>query len=245
MKAIYTPTGKAKEYSNLACNLYTGCSVGCKYCYAPSIMRMTREEFRTQARPRFQIIQQLEKDLITLKRQENTETPVLFCFTCDPYQPALDTEHHLMRQALQLMHKHRIPVSILTKREEAVKDFDLLAVCKYPEFGMTLTFSSDTDTKNWEPGSSLPGKRLETLYTAKTTYGIKTWASLEPIIDVKQTLDLIEASHTFVDMFKVGKWNHSPQADTLDWVDIRRRVVGALEDHGCRYLLKKDLKWAR
>lgn len=32
-KAIYNPKGKAGEYSEWACNFYTGCSNNCQYCY--------------------------------------------------------------------------------------------------------------------------------------------------------------------------------------------------------------------
>lgn len=32
-KAIYNPSGKAGEYSQWACNYFTGCSNECEYCY--------------------------------------------------------------------------------------------------------------------------------------------------------------------------------------------------------------------
>ena len=34
MNVIYEPKGRAREYSELACNLYRGCTHGCRYCYA-------------------------------------------------------------------------------------------------------------------------------------------------------------------------------------------------------------------
>ena len=37
MKVIYEPKGRAKEYAELAVNLYNGCSHGCEYCYARKI----------------------------------------------------------------------------------------------------------------------------------------------------------------------------------------------------------------
>lgn len=38
MNVIYEPKGRAREYAPLACNLYMGCTHGCKYCYAPACM---------------------------------------------------------------------------------------------------------------------------------------------------------------------------------------------------------------
>lgn len=45
MKIIYEPKGAAKEYSELAVNLYLGCNHGCKYCFAPRCMFKTKEEY--------------------------------------------------------------------------------------------------------------------------------------------------------------------------------------------------------
>lgn len=42
MKPIYEPSGAAKEYGDLAINIYTGCPHGCFYCFAPSVLRRDR-----------------------------------------------------------------------------------------------------------------------------------------------------------------------------------------------------------
>lgn len=243
MRAIYEPTGRAKEYSELACNLYNGCSFGCTYCYAPAVMRMTPEQFSVP-RPRNGVIESLNADCIRLKRLGEQKKHVLFCFTCDPYQP-IDAQHHLMRSALEVLRRHRIPPRILTKSDRAEADFDLLSVCVDPEFGMTLTHYNDDLGRFYEPRASSTHSRFKTLYTAKNNYGIRTWVSLEPIIKVEETVRCIEWTHEFVDYYKVGKWNHSPEATGMDWVSIRQRVIGVLEDYGCVYTVKKDLREAR
>ena len=46
MNAIYEPKGAAREYAELACNLYTGCNHGCLYCYAPGRRFMFKDSLR-------------------------------------------------------------------------------------------------------------------------------------------------------------------------------------------------------
>ena len=48
MPAIYIPSGKAREYSPYACNLYLGCSHACEYCYTPDALRRGLAELKTR-----------------------------------------------------------------------------------------------------------------------------------------------------------------------------------------------------
>ena len=48
MGYIYEPKGRAREYGELALNLYSGCRHGCKYCYVPAVLR--RKTFTIQCR---------------------------------------------------------------------------------------------------------------------------------------------------------------------------------------------------
>ena len=62
MPVIYEPRGKAREYSELACNLYTGCIHKCKYCYCPAIMRKSLDEWSNNPHARTRILKQLENE---------------------------------------------------------------------------------------------------------------------------------------------------------------------------------------
>ena len=57
MKPIYEPRGAAKEYGDLALNIYTGCPHRCFYCFAPSVLHREREAFHTNVQPREGIIE--------------------------------------------------------------------------------------------------------------------------------------------------------------------------------------------
>ena len=234
---IYEPRGKAREYCRLAVNLYSGCSHGCIYCYAPNAVHKTRQEFK-QARPRLGIIDKLTIEAARL-RFDKPDCPILLCFTCDPYQPS-EATFRITRQAIEILKSNRLNVEILTKGDGIVsRDFDLYG--KEDWFGVTLTCDNAEDSVKWEPIAAVPRQRIENLRTAHDK-GIKTWVSLEPVLYPEQTLNLIDMTHEFVDEFKVGVLNYHPLRLTINWADFGRRAIDKLESLGCRYYLKDDLR---
>jgi len=237
MPLIYEPRGKAAEYSPLALNIYTGCGHGCVYCYAPSATYKQREYFHATPQPRNNFFAQLEKDLPKVKGDRR---PILLCFTTDPYQP-IDTKFKLTRWALSSLIKNGNAVRILTKGGmRAERDFDLMAAGSV-EFGATLTFLDPNQSGRWEPGAPSPADRIDSLRAAHAT-GIQTWASLEPVIDPDQTCAIVEATHNFVDHYKVGKLNYHPRAKEIDWRAFRKRITSLLERLGKSFYIKKDLQ---
>jgi len=77
---IYKPKGRAREYSPLALNIYSGCDHGCRYCYVPGLLRRDRESFRRVV-VRADVLQEVGREAGRL----NGEDQVLLCFTGDPY----------------------------------------------------------------------------------------------------------------------------------------------------------------
>jgi len=244
MRLVYEPAGRAREYAPLALNLYTGCSHGCSYCYAPAAMRKDPRTFK-HAQPRADIIANLERELTRngdgSLLDAGDHPPVLLCFTSDPYQPVA-IESGVTRAAIETLHAHGYPVHILTKGGmRATADFDILGTHPGDAFACTLTFVNERDSLVWEPQAALPRDRRHALTIAHHR-GITTWASLEPVIDPEQTLDLIALTADVVDLFKVGTLNHHAHAATIDWPDFARRVVYLLDSLECDYYLKDDLR---
>lgn len=66
--------------------------------------------------------------------------------------------------------------------------------------------------------------------------------NLTPIIAPAQSLEIIRQTHSFVDLFKVGKLNHHSLAATIDWRIFGHDVQDLLESLGKRYYLKRDLR---
>lgn len=235
MSIIYPPAGRAKEYCELAVNLYRGCGHGCIYCYAPSATRSDREKFYTQPQPRVDVINKLRKQLKTYEGDK----PILLSFTSDPYQP-LDEELQLTRQAIKLLKDNGQKIVILSKGGKRMeRDYDLLDNEDF--VGATLTFVNEKDSLEWEPGAALPSERMSALKKAKSM-GISTWASLEPVIDPEQSLEIIRQTHEYIDLYKIGVLNYHKKAKETDWYKFADEVMKLLKLYGNKYYIKNDLK---
>lgn len=233
---IYEPKGKAGEYGEYALNLYDGCTHGCKYCYVPAIRRKTPEAYHAVAKERNFRWETLKKEI-----REHSGKPLFLCFTCDPYQPVND-EAGLTGRIISMCHESKVAVTLLTKggkRSEA----DLKLLAENPalsNYGATLTFVEETDSLAWEPAAALPEERMSILRKAHDM-GIPTWASLEPVIDPDQSLEIIRQCHEFVDVFKVGRWNHDVRANAINWKSFGQEAVRLLKQYGNKFYIKKDL----
>ena len=235
-KVIYEPKGKAREYGELAVNLYNGCSHGCKYCYVPLITKRDRLEFSKYVKERKNILESIREEAPLYKGRE-----VFMSFTSDPYQ-AIDKELEFTREAIKVLNRKGVAVCVLTKAGKASeRDFDLLAKRKKNRYGATLTFLDEERSLRVEPKAATPKERLSALRKAHKL-GIPTWVSLEPVLDPQETLNIIKKTHKFVDMFKVGKLNHDSKAGRVDWHKFGHDAVALLKKYGKDYYIKKDLR---
>jgi DNA repair photolyase len=244
MTAIYEPRGKAREYSPLAVNLYKGCAHACAYCFAPSATFTDREKFSSPdyIQPRPGILEALEKDA---RKMAGDPREILLSFTSDVYQ-STEKELGITRQALEILTAHRLTVTILTKGGPwgILRDMDLLKMNPRNAWSVTLTHDDPAVSLEWEPGASLPADRIESLRIAHAA-GIKTWVSFEPVIDPEGVYRLLEATHEFVDLYKVGKLNYHTRAKEINWPTFREKMIAQLERLGKPYLIKKDLLEAK
>ena len=203
MSIIYTPKGEAGEYAKNAVNFYTGCSNGCDYCYlskgrGKAIMGGTTVRFKKTLIDHLTAIQMLNKALLK-DLPKYQEEGIFFSFTTDP----LIEETYLQTLvAIKVCQTHNVPVTVLTK---SAKGFDYLD--HYAEkwgwntnlitIGYTLTGCDDRE------GKSSPNiDRIGVLESANFAY--PTFVSLEPVIDVKKSIEMVEQSYEWVGIYKVG-----------------------------------------
>ncbi len=240
MSIIYTPSGRAAEYSPLSANLYTGCDHRCEYCYAPAALRTTKEKHAVP-KLRNDLINNLRKDADKLERTGDKRF-IMLCFSCDPYQK-FDEEQRITRRALDILLNRNLNVIILTKGgRRSERDFDILAANKDKvKYGATLVFGDDAEALKREPGAAPTSERIAALKAAHYL-GIHTWVSLEPVYYAKDALDLIERTHKFVDEYKVGVLNYRPEAKKVNWREFARHVEIKFKALGKEYYIKNDLR---
>lgn len=237
---IYEPKGAAREYAPLALNLYDGCAHGCRYCYVPGVLRRSLDAWcDTAPRPRC-----TAEDIVAAAyRLRGSAGPVFLCFTCDPYPP-IEAGTRLTRAAIEILNNHDLPVRILTKAGLlATRDMDLLSRHPRNEFGVTLTCRHGVASLHFEPEAALPWSRIENLRRMKAGR-IRTWVSLEPVLDPAETLACIRWSARYVDKFYLGKLNHMAPPRPVDWPAFREEAVRLFERLGVEYEIKKALREA-
>ena len=227
MKPIYEPKGAAKEYGDLALNIYTGCPHRCFYCFAPSVLRRDREKFHSDVRPRENIVEETRKQL---EREGITGKLIHLCFTCDPYPTGYDT--WTTREIIKLLKTYGNHVQILTKGT-GTRDFDLLAENDW--YGITVSEGEQKD----EPNAKMTARRLVDLVTAHEK-GIKTWVSFEPVLNAEKVIDTIRYFGRYMDKVKIGKLNYHPS--DIDWKKFGHEVEALCQQLGLDYYIKDSLR---
>ena len=232
---IYEPTGKAREYADLACNVYSGCDHGCLYCFAPAVTVKKRVIFETPKVRPGEFLKKLEKEA----SERKVSYPILLCFTTDPYQ-TFDIKEQVTRQAIQILHQYGHHVTVLTKGgSRALRDLDLFT--PKDAFATTLTCLDPVKSMIWEPGAASPKDRISTIHKFYNA-GIPTWVSLEPVLYPEDALAIIQDTHDFVGLYKIGKLNYHADAKLTDWFKFAANVTSLLDRLGCKYMIMNDLK---
>lgn len=217
-KALYNPEGKAEEYSRWAANFYTGCKHNCDYCYlkrgnlahtwdtTPHLKKCFKDEKDAY--------ESFKKELLANRLRVRAEGGVFFSFSTDP---CLRETFMLTRRAALLCFDCCVPVTILTKSTQFLADncgsryedelfgendgrdiYDPMVNKSLMAIGFTLTGHDEM-----EPVASPNESRIGAMAYLKEK-GIHTFASIEPVIDTKASLEVIRKAAPFCDLFKIG-----------------------------------------
>lgn len=224
MKAIYMPKGKAGEYAKYAVNFYVGCSNGCEYCYLKrGVLAHTMGGDKPVLKKCFKdhspygvFIRELHDNIVELRKHG-----LFFTFTSDPLLP--ETQE-LNNAAVLYAVNQGVPCKFLTKRA----DFKVLDSFEYFKhliaYGFTLTGFDEL-----EPNATNTGYRIMKMKELHDK-GFKTFASIEPIIDLGRSADLIdrllelECCDLFLIGLMSGKRNYTKEDVKMFVVETHERV---------------------
>ena len=231
MKPIYKPKGAAKEYGDLAINVFTGCNHRCTYCYAPLILKRDREKFHSVVEPRKEVVEAAKRQI---NKERITGKLIHLCFCCDPYPAEVDTNS--TRKIIKTIKESGNNVQILTKGgKRALRDFDLLDGNDW--FGVTITGGSLTSAK-YEPNAAPLVEREESLKIAHNQ-GIKTWVSFEPVLDIAVVYRALKITD-YVDLYRIGKLNYVP--NNTDWAAFGTECERIAIEKNLNYYIKDGLR---
>lgn len=245
-KAIYNPSGRAGEYSYWACNFYVGCSNGCEYCYCKKgILKGVMGQDKPQLKKCFineshalkVFTEELLKNLFELQKHG-----LFFSFTTDPMLPGTQV---LTMNAAGIAIHHGIPAKILTKCASWVKNFiwwinnsnsdnAQLEWRKMYAFGFTLTGHDEL-----EPNASTNAERIEAMKKLQNA-GFKTFASIEPIIDLHTSFEMISATNGYCDLYKIGLMSGVKMGRHQLQLFIKS-VIDQVEFYGAKLYFKDSL----
>ncbi len=171
-------------------NPYYGCSHACIYCYVPSLIDITYDEFRV-AEPRENIIEVLRKEIRKKKRGL-----VGISTATDAYQP-LEKKHMLTRKILEILQMYGFPVDVQTKSTLVLRDIDILKKFDYASVGITITTLNEEIARKWEPLAPSPHKRLEAAKKLVEN-GIYTYIFFGPVFPLMKREEARYAMEEFI-----------------------------------------------
>lgn len=230
-RPIYPPRTRAREYCDLAVNIYDSCPHGCEYCYARAMAKRFGKPWGNVVSPRPGIVEAVRRQLTGMRGQGQK---IMLCFTCDPYPIGFDST--ATREVIRAIKESGNHVQILTKgNQTAQRDFDLLD--GNDSFGVTLAGDYD---EIYEKQAAYEGQRIENVYAAYRK-GIQTWVSCEPVITVSAIKDYIRDMH-YVGMWRIGKLNH--RKSETDWRQFGIDIEALCKRLGRNYYIKEDLRAA-
>ncbi len=230
MQTVYEPAGKAKEYGELALNIYSGCTHACTYCYAPNVLHRDRNEFHRNVIARPGIVDAVKERLYKgdIKGKE-----IFLCFTCDPFPMGIN--HAPTFEIILAIKNSGSHAAILTKGNPDKNLFDLID--SNDRFGVTISCSLGTSSVI-EPRAATVYERTHSLYMAKQK-GIKTFVSCEPVYEKSFIYEMIKTAD-YIDEFRIGKLNYHPS--DINWKVFGRTCEELCKEYGRNYMIKDGLR---
>jgi DNA repair photolyase len=203
-------------------NPYTGCEVGCVYCYAALFMR--RYSGHSEPWGKFVDVKVNAPELLAKQIAKAKRGTIWFASVCDPYQP-LEERFALTRRSLEVLVGRDFPVEIQTKSARVRRDLDVIRRLSDVEVGFTIATDDETIAGMFEPRASPVGERVEVLREFKAA-GVSTFAFAGPLLpgNPEKLAALLTGA---VDRVLIDRMNYVP---TVKAFYARHGLLDALSD---------------
>ena len=153
MPVIYELRGKVAEFCDLGLNLFSGCTVGCRYCPDAWLRRMPWDKWTTVVRPQSNILSKLRRDA---KEIRGDPREILVCPAGDPYQS--DEAARLTRKAFLILEQYDLRVVVGTIGGlRSVRDFDIFARNRW-KYAVHILFHSESYAESGSPARHSPSE---------------------------------------------------------------------------------------
>lgn len=255
-KALYNPQGRSGEYSQWAVNFFNGCTGGCEYCYNKRfpLLSATKPTLKACFKDENEAIETAQKEILQNKWDIIRDGGVFLSFVSDPMLPETikATMAIVMFCSAMGQQYQAIPVSILTKRADFVLNEDSIhskqfkcvirpyennAYSKDIAFGFTLTGHDEL-----EPGCSSNADRIKAMKILHDK-GFRTWASIEPVIDFRSSIEMIRACAPFCDHFKVGlRTDKKFECSTTEFVNFVNGIRETINKTDSTVYFKRSIR---
>ncbi len=258
-KTLYTPLGPAREYAAVGCNFYRGCPFRCKYCYNRTGVTASvnglpyahlQDTFsKTCNIPRKYRNLTVEQYALTVFQRECekwhdylVKHGIFFSFTTDPLT---DDTYELTIQAALYAAKNDIPVKILTKNAGTGKTIFRKFIESPYSANIALGFSL-TGRDDLEPYAPSNAERIETMRWCHQ-WGLKTFVSVEPIVDFGSSFQMIEQTAGFCNQHLIGlmsnrRANGFKPYDVMECNEFLYKAALLAMEHHLRIYWKESLR---
>ena len=175
---------------------------------------------------------------------------VFMSFTCDPLDAEDNVQNYTLYAVKRLL-RYGIPVTLLTKNvvwlkednwKKLLKEYPKHICCSSHHALLTVGFTI-TGKDELEPNAPSTEKRIEDLRKLHDEYKIKTFVSLEPIIDLHSASEVIKKTYKITDEIRIGaqspiKKNRYNVMEFISFVVAVRSLANNLD---CHFMVKDSM----
>ena len=175
---------------------------------------------------------------------------VFMSFTCDPLDAEDNVQNYTLYAVKRLL-RYGIPVTLLTKNvvwlkednwKKLLKEYPKHICCSSHHALLTIGFTI-TGKDELEPNAPSTEKRIEALRKLHDEYKIKTFVSLEPIIDLHSASEVIKKTYKITDEIRIGaqspiKKNRYNVMEFISFVVAVRSLANNLD---CHFMVKDSM----